>query len=285
MSKHGKHSRAPRRLGRRFAILGGTIATFAAISVAAAPAAQAEEAEITGWVSLAAPTSVNAGSTTTIRAIAGENGQAAAGDTVYLHYYADGQWHYYTSKQAGPDGRTQFKVKANETTDFRAVLVNEAGDDYTAVSYDVRVNVTAPSAPAPAAPAPAPEAAPQAATPNLDGTLGSQILALAAAELGKPYVWGAAGPWGFDCSGLVQYVYNQVGISLPHSATAQGNGGVWVSQGEAQPGDLILFGNSSYYYHVGIYAGDGMMYHAPQPGDVVKLASIWTNDYTVVRVA
>ncbi len=82
--------------------------------------------------------------------------------------------------------------------------------------------------------------------------------------LGTPYVWGGAGPSGFDCSGLAMYVYAQVGISLPHNAAMQYNTvGVPVSRSDLQPGDLVFFDGLG---HMGIYIGGGQFVHAPHTG-------------------
>jgi cell wall-associated NlpC family hydrolase len=94
----------------------------------------------------------------------------------------------------------------------------------------------------------------------------------ALAQQGKPYVWAAAGPSSFDCSGLVQYAYAAAGISLPHSSGAQARMGTAVTRAQLQPGDLIAF--YSPVSHIGIYIGNGQMVHAPTSGDVVKVASI-----------
>ena len=94
----------------------------------------------------------------------------------------------------------------------------------------------------------------------------------AMAQRGKPYVWAAAGPDSFDCSGLTQYAYKAAGVSLPHSSAQQATMGQAVSRGELQPGDLVFF--YSPVSHVGIYIGNGQMVHAPTSGDVVKVASI-----------
>jgi cell wall-associated NlpC family hydrolase len=119
---------------------------------------------------------------------------------------------------------------------------------------------TTPSVPAAPVPAPANLAAghPEAAT-------------VAMKYLGVPYVWGGATPGGFDCSGLVMYVYAQLGISLPHYAAAQYGFGTPVARDQLQPGDLVFFDGLS---HVGIYIGGGQMVHAPQTGDVVKITSL-----------
>jgi peptidoglycan DL-endopeptidase CwlO len=89
--------------------------------------------------------------------------------------------------------------------------------------------------------------------------------------LGVPYAWGGASPAGFDCSGLVMYVYAQLGISLPHYAAAQYGFGTPVPRDELQPGDLVFFDGLN---HVGIYIGGGMMVHAPHTGDVVKISPL-----------
>jgi cell wall-associated NlpC family hydrolase len=90
--------------------------------------------------------------------------------------------------------------------------------------------------------------------------------------LGVPYLWGGASPsTGFDCSGLVMYVYAQIGISLPHYAAAQYQLGTPVSRDQLQPGDLVFFDALD---HVAIYIGGGQFVHAPQTGDVVKITSL-----------
>jgi len=99
----------------------------------------------------------------------------------------------------------------------------------------------------------------------------SGVVGIAMQYLGTPYVWGGASPSGFDCSGLVMYVYAQVGVSLPHSSYAQYGAGVPVSYDQLQPGDLVFFYGLG---HVGIYIGGGSFIHAPHTGDVVKISSL-----------
>lgn len=111
---------------------------------------------------------------------------------------------------------------------------------------------------------------------------GDQVVQLASNEAGDPYVYGAAGPGSFDCSGLTQYVYAQVGVSLPHSSSAQAAVAQQVS--DPQPGDLVFFSDGGGVYHVAIYAGDGMIWHAPRTGDVVSLEPIWTSSVFYGRV-
>ncbi len=99
----------------------------------------------------------------------------------------------------------------------------------------------------------------------------SSVVAIAERYLGVPYVWGGASPAGFDCSGLVMYVFAQVGVSLPHSSYAQYGMGSPVSRDQLQPGDLVFFDGLG---HEGIYVGGGQFIHAPHTGDVVKISSI-----------
>jgi peptidoglycan DL-endopeptidase CwlO len=99
----------------------------------------------------------------------------------------------------------------------------------------------------------------------------SSVVAIAERYLGVPYSWGGASPSGFDCSGLVMYVFAQVGVSLPHSSYAQYGMGTPVSRDQLQPGDLVFFDGLG---HVGIYVGGGSFIHAPHTGDVVKISSI-----------
>ncbi|WP_438856506.1 C40 family peptidase [Agromyces sp. M3QZ16-3] len=107
----------------------------------------------------------------------------------------------------------------------------------------------------------------------------ASVFAVAQQYLGVPYVYGGATPAGFDCSGLVQYVYAQFGISLPHSSSAQGAAGTQISLSEAVPGDLVVMSG-----HIGFYAGNGMILHAPYEGTVVRTQPIWTSDYWIVRI-
>jgi cell wall-associated NlpC family hydrolase len=126
------------------------------------------------------------------------------------------------------------------------------------------------------APAPAPAPA--------GSSLGGKAVYLASQQAGKPYVYGAEGPYSFDCSGLVQYVYGNLGKSLPRTAQAQYDATTKVSQYNKQPGDLIFFGSPGGIYHVAVYAGDGKIWVARHSGTVVSLQDIWTTSYLVTRV-
>jgi cell wall-associated NlpC family hydrolase len=114
------------------------------------------------------------------------------------------------------------------------------------------------------------------AAPPPDGSLASQVIAIAMQYLGTPYVWGGASPGGFDCSGLTSYAYAQIGVSLPHHAASQFNYGSAVSRDDLQPADLVFFNGLG---HMGMYIGGGQFIHAPHTGDVVKISSIYDSWY------
>ncbi len=91
-------------------------------------------------------------------------------------------------------------------------------------------------------------------------------------QLGKPYVYGAAGPNSYDCSGLTMRAWEAGGVSLPHNAEMQQQSTRSVSPSDIQPGDLVFFGSPA--YHVGIYIGGGKIIEAPHSGDVVKIIAL-----------
>lgn len=114
-------------------------------------------------------------------------------------------------------------------------------------------------------------------------TFGIAALRAALSRQGLPYVWGATGPSTFDCSGLVQWAYRQIGVGMPRVAAAQQQVGQPVTPDQAQPGDLVFFGDPA--YHVGFYVGDGRFLEAPQSGDVVKVAPLRNNVSSIRRIA
>ncbi len=122
-----------------------------------------------------------------------------------------------------------------------------------------------------------------AANPNYTDLNPDDIMKVAAKYVGTPYILGGELPTGLDCSGYVRLVFSEFGLLLPHSVIAQSHDPhlVRVHRSDARPGDIVILKNLS---HDGIYAGSGMFYHAPQPGDKVKLAPIFTDNYYIVRV-
>ncbi|GAA5058617.1 C40 family peptidase [Nocardia callitridis] len=102
-------------------------------------------------------------------------------------------------------------------------------------------------------------------------TLGDVALDAAMSKVGAPYVYGAAGPNAFDCSGLVKWSYEQAGMDLPRTSESQLAAGSPVSMDDLQPGDVVSFYGGG---HSGLYAGDGNVVHASTSGTPVQVAPI-----------
>ena len=114
-------------------------------------------------------------------------------------------------------------------------------------------------------------------------TVGAQALQAALSKRGDPYVWGAAGPGAFDCSGLVVWAFAQEGIALPHYTGDLWNAGVHIPRAGLEPGDLVFFFPD--ISHVGIYLGDGLMIDAPDFGEVVRVEPVYWAAYVgAVRI-
>ncbi len=108
-----------------------------------------------------------------------------------------------------------------------------------------------------------------------------QVAQVALQYQGVPYAFGGADPSGFDCSGLVLFVYAQFGISLPHSVSGQAASGTAITREAALPGDIVIMTDGS---HNGIYMGNGVFIDAPSEGRSVIVRPIYTDDYFIVRV-
>jgi peptidoglycan DL-endopeptidase CwlO len=115
------------------------------------------------------------------------------------------------------------------------------------------------------------------ANPPYPGYDPNTIVSIAMQYLGSPYVFGGASPSGFDCSGFTQFVFAHVGISLPHSSSAQGRMTA-IDPAALLPGDLIITDGGG---HVGIYIGNGQMIHASTPATGVKISAPWGNWWAV----
>jgi len=146
----------------------------------------------------------------------------------------------------------------------RALAARQQADLAAAQQASASPDQAPPDAPG-LAPSPAPAPIPAAAGGH------PEAATIATRYLGVPYVWGGASPSGFDCSGLVMYVYAQLGISLPHYTVSQWNATIPISPSQLEPGDLVFFDGLG---HVGIYIGGGQFIHAPYTGTVVQVASL-----------
>ncbi|SEG80211.1 NlpC/P60 family protein [Nonomuraea solani] len=113
-------------------------------------------------------------------------------------------------------------------------------------------------------------------------SMGDMAANWALTQLGKPYVWAADGPETFDCSGLTMRAWEKAGVRLDHWTGTQWTSGPHVPLDQLRRGDLLFFAHvtadPSTIHHVGMYVGRGQMVHAPQTGDVVRVASIWRGD-------
>ncbi|MDN6029013.1 MAG: C40 family peptidase [Lactobacillus sp.] len=124
-------------------------------------------------------------------------------------------------------------------------------------------------------------------TPVNASSRSQRIVRLAKRQLGRPYIWGATGPYGFDCSGLAQYVYRRAaGISLPRRTFDQVNVGRRVSLSRLRAGDLLFwYSRWEGYYHVAIYIGHHYYIQAPEPGQRVKRTKLsWWYPSAALRV-
>jgi cell wall-associated NlpC family hydrolase len=137
-------------------------------------------------------------------------------------------------------------------------------------------------------PAPAPAPTPATALPAPSSATAAKVLKVAESQAGVPYVATGYSPeQGFNCSSYTQWVYEQVGIDLGGAYTVwQYNKSRKISAAEAKPGDLVFFYNykDNFIGHVGIYAGNGMMWHAPRTGRVVSLEKVYTDKVYYGRV-
>jgi cell wall-associated NlpC family hydrolase len=172
-------------------------------------------------------------------------------------------WETIRSTQLSATGTAAFTFHPKHDHNYRVVLPAVQDNGTTVVnsvmSANVAVKVKAPD-------------------------IGPAIVAEAAKEVGKRYVFGAEGPNTFDCSGLVKFVFAKFGISLPHHANDMKHYGVRVSEKDAKPGDLVFVFTGTFAHHVAIYAGNGTWWEAPHTGSWVRHVKIWSSDIEFRRV-
>jgi len=119
---------------------------------------------------------------------------------------------------------------------------------------------------------------------EISDTVQVQVVQTALQYLGVPYAWDGESPSGFDCSGLVKYVFAQHGVMLPHASSLQFRMGAQVPPDQLQPGDLVFFYGSTAPQHVGMYIGKGKYIEAPNFGEVVKISNLsFDSDYAGTR--
>ena len=152
----------------------------------------------------------------------------------------------------------------------------------TGGSNDNEPNNPRPNNPKPNNPKPNnPKPKPPVTSPNPPAPSGGAAAAIrfARAQLGEPYVWGAAGPGSWDCSGLTMGAWASAGVSLPHYSVAQYAATTPIRYSQLRPGDLIFWasnpGNPGTIFHVGLYIGGGQMIHAPRTGQDVQVQDVW----------
>ena len=124
-------------------------------------------------------------------------------------------------------------------------------------------------------PAPTPTVAPA----------GTSVIDVAKRYTGIKYRFGGTTPAGFDCSGFVRYVYAQVGVDLPRTASSQAAAGTRVSASEAKAGDIVSFTGKGGVYHNGIYLGNGKMIDSPRTGKSIDVRDVWSSSVVFTRVA
>ncbi len=188
-----------------------------------------------------------------------------------LQQWTSKGWKTVATQKLGKTGYNGYNIKPDMSRKYRVFFPgwkkNGKWIYAAAVSNTWGVTMTHPAA--------------AAAAPAASGT-GNAVVAEAKRYLGRNYVFGAAGPGTFDCSGLTQYVFRKFGVNLPHSAASQKNYGHAVSASQARAGDIVVFSEGGSWGHVGIYLGGGYMLDAPHSGAQVRIEKVW-HDTVVYR--
>lgn len=244
----------------RFSAAGAVCALASVLSVSAGFATPAYAAGQATAIRLAAhPTSVAYGSKSGLYAwVTSDTGTPLAGRTVAFDIRRGTTWNYVGAARTDSNGRAVVLRTMTASGDFRA---RHVGDSRWAGSSS------------------------NPATIHVTASLGAKVVAEASRHAGKPYQWGATGPYRFDCSGFTLYVFARFGKRLPHNSAQQYSVVRHIPQSQKQVGDLIFTHDNGRIHHVAIYAGDGYIWHSPRSGDVVHKKRMWTGSYYVGRVA
>lgn len=180
-----------------------------------------------------------------------------------------------TAQQDSLNDRVQGELAGMVAEEAAAYAASHPSTTTSSASSAPATVSSAPSGAAPRSSSPAPgpssEAPPTTAPPVGSGASGA--IAAALSKVGSPYVWGAAGPNAFDCSGLVAWAYGRVGVSLPHYSGAQYNMTTRISAAQLQPGDLVFWGGGG-SEHVAIYMGGNQLVHAYGSGRGVGVTAL-----------
>ena len=230
-------------------------------SASAQSAPAASESKLETELRLSGPTrSVSAGAhTVAVRLLAG--GRPVRDGYVRLERRTgSGSWEFAGRLLTRADGLGSGKITFTRTTRLRAVYAG-AATRTPSTSREITVTVAARAA-----------------------SFRQRAVQVAAAQRGKPYRYGSTGPSSFDCSGLMVYVFKQVGKSLPRTSQAQLRATQRISKAAMRPGDLVFTQRGGRIGHVGVYAGSNKFWVAPKTGDVVKLQTIYTSNFLVGRV-
>lgn len=227
--------------------------------VATAPPAAAAEPVATSITASPGRASKTVGTTATFTFTLGTGTRRVTGRTVTIYTKKAGatRWDRSWIKTTNTYGQVTARFTVTRSTYVRA---NFAGDSAYQASQSINAYVQAVA-------------------------FGTRVINEAATHAGKPYLWGATGPSRFDCSGFTLYVFGRFGKSLPHSSRQQYASVRHIAKSDKRVGDLIFTYGSGGIYHVGIYAGNGEMWHSPRSGKTVNRSPIWSSSYYVGRVA
>ncbi|WP_250285072.1 MULTISPECIES: C40 family peptidase [unclassified Frankia] len=218
----------------------------------------------------------------TVRATQLGSGQPVTNQRIRIAVANGPQWTTTAQLQTDASGTAKITTRLLSTTTLTAVF-DGTNALRPSLANATTVTVRSPTASGPATGSTTSRLTATAPTVIPGSSIGQKIVYLASLQKGKPYVYGAAGPNAFDCSGYVQYVFKQLGRYLPRTAQQQYDASIHIPKAAKQPGDLIFFGSPDNITHIGIYAGNGYMWAAPQTGRTINLQPIYTSTYWVGR--
>ncbi|MCA1824048.1 MAG: C40 family peptidase [Mycobacteriales bacterium] len=253
---------APRSATTRLLCGLGAAAAIATVFCTTSPAVAAPaQSGVASHLSInPARQTVSSGATAVITSRLTADSSYMPGYPIELWKRSGSSWTYLRSATSDEEGLVRFSTRPTATT---VLQTRFAGDYDYAATTSPSVTVTIGSG----------------------SSLGRAAVAEAARHAGAPYQYGAAGPSRFDCSGFTRYVFARLGHSLPHNSGQQRSAVRVVAAADRQIGDLVFSHSSNgSVHHVGIYAGNGYMWHSPQTGDVVKKSKIYASRVSYGRV-